>query len=129
MRIAHVEVSHGEVIILAAWMLDPVACASMSIGEPRISVAALCDLHQLLLERVQGYFLDSSNPVQENSSECFSQGDTPQSSAAAANPESITHDVRHSRVTADVAGATGKGTDLSRNSANAGRKRRDQGAR
>jgi len=43
-RVVHVEVAPGVVIVLAAWMLDPAACAGMEIG-------ALIDLHRLLVER------------------------------------------------------------------------------
>jgi hypothetical protein len=32
-------------------MLDPVACAAMAIGAPRVAVSALIDLHHLLIER------------------------------------------------------------------------------
>jgi hypothetical protein len=40
------------VTAIAAWMLDPVACAGMAtIGAPCVSVSALLDLHHLLIER------------------------------------------------------------------------------
>jgi hypothetical protein len=42
----------GVVTAIAAWMLDPVACAGMAtIGAPRVVVSALLDLHHLLTER------------------------------------------------------------------------------
>jgi hypothetical protein len=51
-RFVHVEVAPGVVTVIAAWMLDPAACAGMEeLGPPRVSVAALADLHQLLIER------------------------------------------------------------------------------
>jgi len=50
-RFVHVEVAPGVVTVIAAWMLDPVACAGMELGPPRVSVAALADLHQLLIAR------------------------------------------------------------------------------
>jgi hypothetical protein len=50
-RFVHVEVAPGVVTVIAAWMLDPVACAGMELGPPRVSVAALADLNQLLIER------------------------------------------------------------------------------
>jgi hypothetical protein len=31
-------------------MLDPIACAGMEIGAPRVTVAALVELHNLLIE-------------------------------------------------------------------------------
>jgi hypothetical protein len=39
------------IIVLAAWMLDPAACAGMEIGAPHAEAAALIDLHRLLVER------------------------------------------------------------------------------
>src|SRR5258705_13306432 len=47
----HVEVAPGVVIVVAAWMLDPAACAGMALGAPRVMLAALAELHQLLTER------------------------------------------------------------------------------
>jgi hypothetical protein len=41
----------GVITVVAAWMLDPVACAGMAIGAPRVAVSALVDLHHLLIER------------------------------------------------------------------------------
>ena len=50
-EIVHVEVAPGIVIVVAAWMLDPAACAGMALGMPRVTLAALAELHQLLIER------------------------------------------------------------------------------
>jgi hypothetical protein len=37
-------VAFGVVIVVAAWMLDPVACAGMEMGVPRIAATATgCD--------------------------------------------------------------------------------------
>jgi hypothetical protein len=47
-EVVHVEVTPGNVIVVAAWMLDAAACAGMNLGDPRASIAALADLHQLL---------------------------------------------------------------------------------
>jgi hypothetical protein len=38
------------VIVVAAWMLDPVACAGMEMGAPRVAVTALVELHHLLID-------------------------------------------------------------------------------
>jgi hypothetical protein len=35
---------------VAAWMLDPAACAGMELGAPRVAVSALAELHRLLIE-------------------------------------------------------------------------------
>jgi hypothetical protein len=39
------------VTVVAAWMLDPIACAGMETGAPRVALSALVDLHHLLIER------------------------------------------------------------------------------
>ena len=36
-EVVHVEVAPGVVIVVAAWMLDPAACAGMALGAPRVS--------------------------------------------------------------------------------------------
>ena len=46
-----VEGEPGAAIVVAAWMLDPSVCASMTIGAPQVSLPALSELHHLLLER------------------------------------------------------------------------------
>lgn len=50
-HVVHVETAPGVIIVLAAWMLDPAACAGMEIGAPHAEVTALIDLHRLLVER------------------------------------------------------------------------------
>ena len=47
--VVHIEAKPGVVTILAAWMLDPIACAGMEIGAPRTELPALVDLHHLLI--------------------------------------------------------------------------------
>ena len=46
-----VEVRPGEVIQVAEWMLDRAICAGMEMGEPRVAVTGLMELHRLLTER------------------------------------------------------------------------------
>jgi len=43
-------VAPGVVIVVAAWMFDPAACAGMGLGGPRVTLSALVELHQLLVE-------------------------------------------------------------------------------
>ena len=50
-RFVHVETGPGVVVVVAAWMLDPAACAGMELGPPRASAAALAGLHDLLTRR------------------------------------------------------------------------------
>ena len=45
-----VEANPGEVALIAAWMLDPVACARLEFGEPLVSLSALVELHHFLIE-------------------------------------------------------------------------------
>ncbi len=45
-----VEADPGEVALIAAWMLDPVACARLGSGEPLVSLSALVELHYFLIE-------------------------------------------------------------------------------
>jgi hypothetical protein len=40
----------GFVVQMPAWMFDPVACASLSVGPPRLDWAALVALHELLAD-------------------------------------------------------------------------------
>jgi hypothetical protein len=37
----------GIVISIAGWMLDPVICAAMTVGEPRVDLVALIELSRL----------------------------------------------------------------------------------
>ena len=41
----------GVVVSMAAWMLDPVTCAGMTIGAPQVDRAALVELDQLLIDK------------------------------------------------------------------------------
>ena len=45
--VVQIEAAPGIVIVVPAWMLDRAACAGMSIGAPRIAVAALVELHRV----------------------------------------------------------------------------------
>ncbi len=49
--IVRIEVRPGEVIQVAEWMLNRAFCAGMEMGEPRLSVTGLTELHRLLTER------------------------------------------------------------------------------
>src|SRR5580700_4705803 len=39
----------GVVVTIADWMLDPVVCAAMPVGTPRVDLAALVELKRLLM--------------------------------------------------------------------------------
>ena len=46
--VARVEAAPGHVVIVSTWMLDPVACVGMAIGEARVSLGALVELAEFL---------------------------------------------------------------------------------
>jgi hypothetical protein len=66
----HLEVLPGNVLVVAAWMLDAAACHGMELGMPRVTIAALAELHQLLVEHgFRRSSLDGSTIVQEKQRE------------------------------------------------------------
>jgi hypothetical protein len=48
--VVYLETAPGVIIVAAAWILDRAACARMAFGAPRVTVATLIELHQLLIE-------------------------------------------------------------------------------
>ena len=65
-----VEGEPGAAIVVAAWMLDPLVCASMTIGAPRVSLPALAELHHLLRQHgLRRSFPDDNRVVKEASDE------------------------------------------------------------
>ena len=40
----------GVVVSMAVWILDPVECAGMTTGAPRVDLAALIELNQVLTD-------------------------------------------------------------------------------
>lgn len=50
-QFVHIEVLPGIFMVGAAWMLDPAACTGINLGTPRVSLAALSDLDDLLSRR------------------------------------------------------------------------------
>ena len=68
--VVHVDDGSGLVTMVPAWMLDPVVCMGMKLGEPRVSVAALRELHHRLGERgLRGSSSNDSTFVQEERDE------------------------------------------------------------
>jgi hypothetical protein len=47
-EVVHVETAPGNVIVVPAWMLDPIVCGGMRLGEPHLDLVALQDLDRLL---------------------------------------------------------------------------------
>jgi hypothetical protein len=83
--------------LIAAWMLDPAACATIAIGTPRVATSALIDLNRLLTERgFRRSFPDDPNIVQEK------QDEEPASAGAVASGSAPTqHAVRFPKASWD----------------------------
>jgi hypothetical protein len=48
-EVVHVETDPGNVIVVPAWMLDPIVCGGMRLGDPHLDLVALQDLDRLLV--------------------------------------------------------------------------------
>jgi hypothetical protein len=73
-RLNYVEGAPGVVIVLPSWMLDPAACAGMTLGAPQVDIAGLKDLRQLLIDR--GFRRSCSGDVrvaEEEQNDAFAQ--------------------------------------------------------
>ena len=95
--VVFLETAPGVVIVAAAWILDPAACAGMAIGAPRVAVSALDELHHLLIERgFRRSSLDDPTIVQEEQDE--TSADT---GAAIRGPAPAQHVVRFRKASGD----------------------------
>jgi hypothetical protein len=120
----HVEAAPGVVTVVAAWMLDPVACAGMQLGVPRVSVAALVELHRLLIERgFRRSSTDDSNIVQEEQDE-----DPADTGGAIRRPAPAQHTVRFRTSSGDDLVRTRDGARPVGQPFDGGRRPRDGGA-
>jgi len=73
----YVELTPGVVTVLPAWKLDAVYCAGLKVGTPRVSLAALCALHELLLAREsQQLSADGNTVTQETQDGIAESGQT-----------------------------------------------------
>jgi hypothetical protein len=60
----------GIVVLIAAWMLDPVTCTAMTVGPPRVDFATLVELHELLIDaRLDKVSSEETTYVQEKHNE------------------------------------------------------------
>jgi hypothetical protein len=110
-------------IVVAAWMLDPAACARMTFGAPRVSTSALAELHQLLIERgFRRSSLDDSIIVQEEQDEKVAD------TAAASRAAPTQHSVRFRKAPGDQRLGPADGTRSVDSPAVGGRQRRGGGA-
>lgn len=65
-RVVHIDAGDGEVRVIAGWMLDAAVCSALALGKPRVDVTALCNLHQLLINRhLRGNSPDDFNIVRK----------------------------------------------------------------
>jgi hypothetical protein len=122
--VVHVEVAPSVVIVVAAWMLDSVACAGMDFGAPRVAVSALVELHHLLIE---GGFRRSSRDdptiVQEE------QDEKPTvTGATARNPAPAQPSVRLRKASGDELLGAQHGARPAGQPPGGGRRCRDRGA-
>jgi len=119
--IVHVEVAPGIVTVVPAWMLDPVACAGMEIGAPRVAASTLADLHRLLTERgFRRSSRDDSLIVQEIQNE----GSTSIRPGLAHRTTSAEDGFRVHATPADESAGTRKDDHATGQPADAGRRRR-----
>ncbi len=109
-------------------MLDPVACAGMKLGEPRVSVAALRELHHRLAER--DLRRDSSNDftiVQEECDEVDLRDRSAATSGAGRDTTSDQPGVYFSSTFRDESIATGASAELPGQPSDVGQRRRRSG--
>src|SRR4030088_576125 len=122
-RYVYLEAAPGVVTVVAAWMLDPVACTAMSIGAPRVAVSALIDLHHLLIERgFRRSSRDDPNIVQEEQDEEPADVDT-----AVSGPAPAQHAVRFQKASGDELVGAQDGARRARGPLVGGRRRRGGG--
>jgi hypothetical protein len=118
-EVIHVEVAPGVVIVVAAWMLDPAACAGMALGTPRVSISALGELHQLLIEHgIRRSSSDDPTIVQEG------QDEKPADTGAASSAAPAQYPVRFRKAPGDQPLGPTDGTRPADPPAAGGRRRR-----
>ncbi len=118
----------GMVTMVPAWMLDPVVCVGMKLGEPRVAVAALRELHDLLVARgLRGNSSDDFNFVQEECDESELRDCSTAASDADRDTASEQPGVYLSSAFRDESIAEGASTELPGQPSDDGRRRRRSG--
>ena len=118
----------GMVTMVPAWMLDPVVCAGMKLGEPRVSVAALRELHHRLVERgLRGNSSNDSNLVQEECDESNLRDHSAAASCAGRDTASEQPGVYLSSAFRNESIAASANTELPEQPSDVGRRRRRSG--
>jgi hypothetical protein len=124
-RVVHIDAGCGTVKMIAGWMLDAAVCSSMKLGDPRVTVMALRNLHQLLVDRhLRGNSPDDSTIVREKRNGQAAKRRSSKSAVVAIDTAPDEHDVRRRRASGDERGTARKGNHPSGEPADAGRRRR-----
>ena len=106
-------------------MLDPVVCVNMTLGEPRVTVDALRELHRLLVERgLRGHSSNDSTFVQEECDEFEVRDHSTATSAAGSSAPSDQPGLYFSSTVRHEPLAEGASPELSGQPSDAGRRRR-----
>jgi hypothetical protein len=126
--VVHVDDGSGMVTMVPAWMLDPVVCVGMKLGDPRVSVAALRELHHRLVERgLRGDSSNDSTIVQEECDEVDLRDRSAAVSGAGRDTASEQPGVYFSSTFRDESIAEGTSTELPGQTSDVGRRRRRSG--
>jgi hypothetical protein len=122
-QFVHVEVAAGVVTLIPAWMLDPVLCAGMTSGAPRVALSALLDLHRLLVEAgLRASSRDDPNIVQEERSEQIASIATHHPVVGGQGVTAASHCVRLDPASGDERSRARKGTRAAGDPADASRR-------
>ena len=120
-QVVHVEADPGVIRMIAGWMLDAAICSAMVLGEPRVTVATLHNLHQLLVDlHLRGNSPDGSTNVREKRNGQSAKRRSSRSTVIAVDAAPDEPDVRRGRASGDERGATGKHAQASRMPVDAG---------
>ena len=104
-------------------MLDPAVCVSMNLGEPRVAVSALRELHNLLVERdLRGNSPNDSTFVQEECNEFDVHSHSTAATGVISSPASEQPGVHFSPAFQDEFIAESASIELSRQPASVGRR-------
>ncbi len=118
----------GMVTMVPAWMLDPVVCVGMKLGEPRVSVAALRELHHRLVERgLRKVSSNDSTFVQEECDEFDLRDHSTAASGAGRDTASEQSGIYFSSAFRDESIAEGARTELPGQPSDVGRQRSRSG--
>ena len=63
----------GVVVSIAGWMLDPTVCGGMTMGAPRLELAALIDLNRLLMGTARAAHSRSARAIAQEAGNDTSQ--------------------------------------------------------